>query len=161
MCVKSREQGTKLALKGSEHSLAPYKKGNVLPASGRVLQDKSFVSFQIISGFQTLCTEIEAKWHLRTTDWTVNWRLKQLMWESVTGKHIWSRRKIPCSYPSLTFFQMLLEDKLAQQMRKENGVFQQQAAVPNSAQSDGGWKLLSNRWPMLNEIGISLPVSVK
>lgn len=114
-----QEQGArnKAGSQGLWTLLAPHKKGNVLPASGRVLQDKSFVSFQIISGFQTLCTEIEAKWHLRTTDWTVNWRLKQLVWESVAGKHIWSRRKISCSYPPPTFFQMLLEDELAQQIR--------------------------------------------
>lgn len=113
------------------------------------------------SDFQNLYTEIEAKRHLRTIDWAGNWRLKQLVWEQVAGKCIWSRRKISCSYPALTFFQMLLEDELAQQIRKENGVFQEQAAVPNSALSNGGWKLLSNRWPMLAEAGISLPVSVK
>lgn len=119
---QEQDWGTKLPLKGSEHALAPYKKGNISPASGRVLQD--FVPFQIISDFQNLHMEIEGKWHLRTVDWMVNWRLKQLVWERVGGKRVWGRRKTSCSYPPLTFFQTLLEDELVQQIRKENGVFQ-------------------------------------
>ena len=104
VCVRREEQGTKLALKGSEHLLTPYKRGNHLPASGRVLKTRVSSPSKLPLVSKNSARKLKPSGILRTKDWTVNWRLKQCMWTGDIGKHIWRAREVSCSSPSTHIF---------------------------------------------------------